>query len=267
MRRANGGRDVTTELYLEDSTVRQFEATVERSLDDRIVLDRTHFYPTGGGQPHDTGRIAVADGSTDTGATATDGAGVSADDESVRVTDVAKKDTIYHTVDGPTPAAGERVVATVDWDRRHAHMRYHTAQHLLSATLLAEFDAPTVGNQLYDDRARLDCEHDRFTETELADLEAAMNAVVEDGLPVRHYTMERATAERELDTERTRIDLLPESITELRIVEIGDADDPLDRTACAGTHVESTAELGEVTITGRRTQGSDAERVTFELAD
>ncbi len=251
--------DVTTELYLADNTVRQFEATVERSLDDRVVLDRTHFYPTGGGQPHDTGTISLADGSADDENPA--------DEKSVRVTDVTKKDTIYHTVDGPTPATGERVVGTLDWDRRHAHMRYHTAQHLLSATLLTEFDAPTVGNQLYADRARLDCEHDRFTETELADLEASLNAVVDDGVPVRHHTMDRATAERALDTERTRIDLLPDSITELRIVEIGDADDPLDRTACAGTHVESTAELGAVTITGRRTQGSDAERVTFELTD
>jgi misacylated tRNA(Ala) deacylase len=241
---------VTEQLYLDDSTVRSFEATVERSLDDRVVLDRTHFYPTGGGQPNDTGTLT-------------------ADGETVSVTDVSKKDTIYHTTggDGETPAEGTTIQAELDWDRRNAHMRYHTAQHHLSAVLLTEFDARTVGNQLYDDRARLDCEYDRFSETDLADLEAQLNALVEDGLGVRHYTMAREEAESELDTQRTRIDLLPDSIRELRIVEIGDPDDPFDRTACAGTHVADTTALGEVTVTGRTTQGSDTERVEFELAD
>lgn len=239
---------VTEQLYLADSAVGRFDATVERALDDRVVLDATHFYPTGGGQPNDTGTLVV-------------------DGERLSVTDVTKKDTIYHTVDGDPPAAGTPVVGSLDWERRYAHSRYHTAQHLLSAVLLTEFDAPTVGNQLYADRARLDCEYDRFSETELADVEAELNALVDDGLGVRHYTMDRDAAEAELDTQRTRIDLLPDSIEELRIVEIGDPEDPFDRTACAGTHVADTAALGAVTVTGRTTQGSDTERVTFELAD
>jgi misacylated tRNA(Ala) deacylase len=239
---------VTEQLYLEDSTVQSFEATVERSLADRVVLDATHFYPTGGGQPHDTGTLAV-------------------DGEQRRVTGVEKKDEVYHTLAGDTPDRGTTVQCEIDWDRRHAHMRYHTAQHLLSAVLLREFDAPTVGNQLYDDRARLDCEYDRFTETDLADLETELNALVDDGLDVRHYTMSRERAESELDTQRTRIDLLPDSIRELRIVEVGDAEDPFDRTACAGTHVGNTADLGEVTVTDRTTQGAEKERVTFELAE
>lgn len=240
---------MTTELYLEDATVRQFEATVERSLDDRVVLDQTHFYPTGGGQPNDTGQLTLADG-TDT-----------------QVTDVSKKDTVYHTVAGPTPEPGEQITGRIDWPRRWAHMRYHTAQHLLSAVLLEEFDAPTVGNQLYDDRARLDCAYDRFSETDLTDIETRLNELIDADLPVRHYQLDRERAERELDTERTRIDLLPDSITELRIVEIGDPEEPFDRTACAGTHVESTGELGAARVTGRTTQGSDTERVSFELTE
>lgn len=239
---------MTEQRYLADSTVRTFEATVERSLPNRVVLDSTHFYPTGGGQPHDTGRL-VADG-TD-----------------YRVVDVKKQDTVYHTLAGETPSVGETVRGEIDWDRRQAHSRYHTAQHVLSAVLLSDFDAPTVGNQLYEDRARLDCSYERFSETELADLEASLNEVVDAGLPVRSYTMARDRAEAELDTERTRIDLLPDSIQELRIVEIGDENDPFDRTACAGTHTADTAELGEVTVTGRTTQGSETERVAFELAD
>jgi misacylated tRNA(Ala) deacylase len=145
-------------------------------------------------------------------------------------------------------------------------MRYHTAQHLLSALLLAEYDAPTRGNQLYADRARLDVEHDRFDQTDLEDVEASMNDLVEDGRPVTWYTMDRAEAERTLDTDRTRIDLLPDSIRELRIVEIGGSEGAVfDRTACAGTHVTNTAAVGEVTVTGRETGGSGRERLHFQL--
>lgn len=241
---------MTEPLYLEASGERTFEATVTRVAGDRVVLDRTHFYPTGGGQPHDTGTLS-------------DG------DETWTVTGVRKKDTIYHAVDGTPPEEGTAVTGELDWDRRASHMRYHTAQHLLSALLLEEYDAPTTGNQLYADRARLDCGYDRFTDEDFADIETRMNDLIADELPVRWYEMDRDEAEAELDTERTRIDLLPDSITEIRIVEIGDADDPYDRTACAGTHVANTAEigdLGEFRVTGRETKGSDEERIKFELA-
>ena len=247
---------MTEQLYLADSTVGEFEATVERALEERVVLDRTHFYPTGGGQPNDTGTLRLLD--VDDGTA-----------DEVAVTDVEKTDTVYHHLDDAAPPEGARVRGVVDWDRRRAHMRYHTAQHLLSAVLLDEFDARTVGNQLYADRARLDAEYPKFSETDLADIETRMNAIVDDALPVRHYTMDRGVAEAELDTERTRIDLLPGSITELRIVEIGgvDAQEPLDRTACAGTHVGNTEELRGVTVEGRTTQGGDKERVEFTLVD
>lgn len=246
---------MTEQLYLADSTVGEFEATVERALDERVVLDRTHFYPTGGGQPNDTGTVRVLDGSDETA-------------DEFAVTDVEKTDTVYHHLDGAAPPEGARVRGVLDWDRRRAHMRYHTAQHLLSAVLLDDFGARTVGNQLYADRARLDAEYPKFSETDLADIEARMNALVDDALPVRHYTMDREVAEAELDTERTRIDLLPSSITELRIVEVGgkDTDDPFDRTACAGTHVGATDAIGEVTVEGRTTQGGEKERVEFTLA-
>ena len=239
---------MTEQAYLQDSTVRTFEATVERVTGNRVVLDRTHFYPEGGGQPADHG-ILSADGTEWT------------------VTDVQKKDTIYHELDDEPPEVGTTVTARLDWERRDGHMRHHTAQHLLSALLLEAFDAPTVGNQLYHDRARIDAEYDRFTDEDLDAIEARMNELVDAGLPVRWYEMDREQAERELDTERTRIDLLPKSITELRIVEIGPEDEPYDRTACAGTHVESTDELGRVEVTGRETKGSGGERVSFTLQE
>jgi misacylated tRNA(Ala) deacylase len=238
---------MTEPLYLADSGVQSFDARVERTLDDRVVLDRTCFYPTGGGQPHDTGTLSTGD-------------------RTWRVTGVAKRDTIYHTVDGPEPPeVGETVLGDLDWERRAAHMRYHTAQHLLSAYLLERYDAPTTGNQLYADRARLDCGYERFTGDDLEDIERGLNDLIESDLPVRWYEMDREAAEADLDPERTRLDLLPESITEVRIVEIGDAEEPYDRTACAGTHVESTDEIGAIAVTGRETRGSDEERLSFTL--
>lgn len=239
---------MTEQRYLADSSVATFEATVERALDDRVVLDRTHFYPEGGGQPADRGTL-VGDGTT------------------WQVTDVQKTDTVYHTVADDLPAEGTTVTGELDWDRRWSHMRYHTAQHLLSAVLLDEFDAPTVGNQLYRDRARIDVERSRFTETDLADVAARMNELVEAGLAVDWYQLDREEAEETLDSERTRIDLLPDSITELRIVEIRDGDDVFDRTACAGTHVRSTADIGTFEVTGRESRGSDAERLRFVLEE
>lgn len=251
---------MTEQAYLADSSVRSFEATVERALDGRVVLDRTHFYPEGGGQPADRGTLS-AGGRTWT------------------VSDVRKRDTVYHHLDGDPPAAGTVVSGALDWDRRWAHMRYHTAQHLLSAVLLSAYDAPTVGNQLYHDRARIDVEHGRFDAADLADLEARTNELIEAALTVDWYTVDRERAERTLDPERTRLDLLPDSISELRIVEIrdptadgGDAGDGpasdeavFDRTACAGTHVRDTADLGEFVVTGRESRGSDAERIRFVL--
>ena len=261
---------MTERLYLADDTVTAFEATVERVLSDpdRLVLDRTHFYPTGGGQPHDTGTIRVADADDTAGGTAEDGT-------RWHVVDVEMADTVHHAVEpiddgSPLPEPGTEVVCEIDADRRAVHSRYHTAQHLLSALLLDEFDARTTGNQLYSDRARLDAEYDRFTDAELDRIETGLNGLIGDARPVSSYTMDRETAEATLDTDRTRIDLLPDSIEELRIVEVAGADgddEPYDRTACAGTHVANTAEIGEVVVTGRETKGPEEERVRFELAE
>lgn len=245
---------MTEALYLAESTRREFEATVSRVVDDRVVLDRTLFYPEGGGQPADRGILRAGD-------------------EEWTVRDVRKTDTIYHHLESGSetdpasdpPTAGTTVTGELDWERRRAHMRYHTAQHLLSAHLLAEYDAVTTGNQLYADRARLDCRYDRFDDANLARIERELNDLIDADLPVRWYELDRDVAEERLDPERTRIDLLPDSISEVRIVEIGDEDEPYDRTACAGTHVSNTAAIGSLEVTGRETAGSGEERIRFRL--
>ncbi|ELZ92704.1 alanyl-tRNA editing protein [Haloferax sulfurifontis] len=238
---------MTDARYLDDAATDEFEATVETVRgSDRVVLDRTYFYPTGGGQPHDTGTLSTGGERWD-------------------VTDVRKRDRIEHVVAGDAPEPGTTVTGRVDAARRRAHSRYHTAQHLLSAVLLDEFDAETTGNQLYADRARLDCAYDRFDDDDLRTIETRLNDLVASDLPVRWYSLDREEAEATLDPERTRLHLLPDSIREVRIVEIGDAEDPFDRTACAGTHVASTGDIGAVSVTGRTTQGSAHECVNFAL--
>jgi len=253
---------VTERRYLQDSSVREFDATVTAVRGDRIVLDATQFYPTGGGQPHDTGVLRTECDAFD-------------------VVDVELADELEHHLeyagDDHGLEAGDAVTGVVDDARRTAHSRSHTAQHVLSAVLLETYDARTTGNQVYEDRARLDCEHERFDRDDLDGIESRLREVVAADHPVRWYEMARGVAEAELDTDRTRIDLLPESITELRIVEVGGegprghcdpgdaAADPLDRTACAGTHVPGTGDIGSVTVTGRETAGSGEERIRFEL--
>ncbi|UVE49061.1 alanyl-tRNA editing protein [Haloferax larsenii] len=241
---------MTDARYLDDADRLTFDATVEAVRGtDRVVLDQTYFYPTGGGQPHDTGTLSTAK-------------------QEWTVADVQKRDRIEHVVEvgnGDPPEPGTTVTGDIDAERRRAHMRYHTAQHLLSAVLLDEYDAETTGNQLYTDHAHLDCAYERFNETDLSHIESRLNELVDSDLPVRWYTLDRDEAEATLDPERTRLHLLPDSIRKVRIVEIGDEADPFDRTACAGTHVPSTGEIGTVVVTGRTTQGSSHERVEFVL--
>lgn len=247
---ARVGPGMTEALYLDETERRTFEACVERTFDDRVVLDRTCFYPTGGGQPSDTG-VLRDESSGDVWS----------------VTAVEKRDTIHHVVEGSPPPVGTSLVGALDWKRRLAHMRYHTAQHLLSAVLLERFDAETTGNQLYADHAHLDCSYPRFSTADLAAIERRLNELVAADTPVEWYVLDREAAERRLDPDRTRLHLLPDSITEVRIVEIGAPTGGVyDRTACAGTHVASTGDIGAVDVVGRETKGSDEERIEFVLS-
>ncbi len=237
---------MTERLYFTDAYFDTFEAEVVDVDGREVMLDRTAFYPTGGGQPHDTGWLRLGS-------------------DELAVTDVSGRDEIVHELEAePEVDKGATAFGILDWERRFALMQYHTAQHLLSAVLLAEFDAETTGNQLYPDRARIDCAYPRFDQSDMDTIEELVNDLIEADHPVSTRILDREVAEDELDAERTRLDLLPDSVTEVRIVEIGE-DGAVDRTACAGTHVRETGELPPMEITGRETKGSDEERLTFHL--
>lgn len=228
---------MTELIYFDDCYVKEFDAEVVESEEDRVVLDRTAFYPEGGGQPSDTGEM-----------------------DGYRVRKVEKGGgKVEHVLGGGAPGPGSTVHCILDWERRYSHMRYHTAQHIISAIVLDDYGGATTGNQLYADRARIDFDVSISDRTE--EVEEKVNSVIDEGRDVDIYTLSREEAMEELDPERTRIDLLPESIEELRIVDV----EGLDRTACAGTHVKNTEELGEFEITGTESKGKGRKRVEFIL--
>jgi misacylated tRNA(Ala) deacylase len=227
--------------------VTEFEATVTEATDEYVVLDGTYFYPEGGGQPPDHG-VLEWDGGHAT------------------VTKVRKNhgDVRHYVegVEGEVPADGTIATGRIDADRRDRLRRMHTAQHVVSRVVLDEFDATTAGNQIHEDRSRIDFEPADFDDDDLATIERESNAVVERDLPVTKVERPRERVEDETPEGRTQLDLIPDHVDPLRVVEIDD----FDVCPCGGTHVESTGEIGAITLTNRTSKGADVERVEFELA-
>jgi misacylated tRNA(Ala) deacylase len=233
-------------LYLPDperAYETSFEAEVVRSTDNHVKLDRTLFYPTGGGQPHDTGVVEAGD-------------------DELRVESVRKDHgDPLHELDGTPPAEGETVRGEIDWHRREKLMRMHTAQHVVSAVAYERFGATTDGNQIHTDYSRVDFDVDGFTDEQLETIQTEANAVFDDDLPVEGYEEDRAKLKKRIDTERTLLHLIPDHVTTLRVVEIPD----VDICPCAGTHVKSTGEIGELEILRTENKGSDRTRIVYGL--
>lgn len=220
-----------------------FEARVVDATSDHVELDQTLFYATGGGQPHDTGVLRWDGGEA-------------------RVVDVRKKGQPYlHKVAGPPPEEDTEVTGEVDWPRRHALMRMHTAQHVLSAVIWDQLEAKTCGNNISKDYSRVDFEVDGFTEAQLAEIEAACNEVFEGDIPLEGYEEDRETLEARIDPRSTLLHLIPKSITRLRVVEIPG----VDVCPCAGTHVQRTGEIGRLKVLRTENKGAGRTRLAYEL--
>lgn len=236
---------MTEILYMKDiesNYIREFDARVLDRGFDFVVLDRTAFYAVGGGQPSDTGRLSWSEGSTE-------------------VREVTKKGEIrHHLVQNPDIVPDE-LKGTLDWDRRYAHMRMHTAQHIVSGVVYDFYGGRTVGNQIYQDRSRIDFAPVTFTDEMLADIQSKCNDIFDKGTKVEISTISRDQLEKEVDAQRANLDLLPKSVRELRVVTIGD----FDVCPCAGTHVRSLDEVGRLRIIKKDRKGKDRERVTYEL--
>lgn len=235
---------MTEILYMKDvesNYIKEFDARIVDHGDDYVILDRTAFYAEGGGQPTDKGILKWSDSQS-------------------AVRKVKKdKGTVKHFV-GSIPAV-EEVHAELDWERRYALMRMHTAQHVVSGVVFNLFEARTVGNQIHGDHSRIDFHPVTFEENDLRVIEETCNNVISKNVPVSIYEEDRSVLEVKMGKQRYIMDLIPESIRRLRVIQIGD----FDICPCGGTHVRNTSELGSVHVMSRRSKGMDKERLTYEL--
>jgi misacylated tRNA(Ala) deacylase len=229
-------------LYLTDAYLREFDATVVDVREGGVALDSTAFYPTGGGQPHDIGELA-----------------------GLTVTEVRKEaDGVWHTVAaGPLPAIGQVVHGTVDWDRRHSLMRTHTALHVLCGVIWNEWRVPVTGGNMEPLSARMDFEFDPLPEGFGPRVEQLVNDALERDYPIEVSFLPRSTAVMDEDLIRTKVSLIPESVPEIRVVDIVG----LDKQADGGTHVRSTAEVGRIRVVKLENKGKGNKRVRLEVLD
>ncbi|MBO63897.1 MAG: alanyl-tRNA editing protein [Euryarchaeota archaeon] len=241
---------ITKKLYLESieaAYLEQFTAEVIAIEDNKIVLDQTLFYPLGGGQNWDLGSIDGPNGK-------------------MNVIEVRGRDTIYHTIEDTFELEiGDEVSGTIDFERRYAHMKMHTAQHLVSGIAYEMFDGVrTVGNQIHTEKSRIDFKPIQFTEDMLLELQSAVNEKIQLGLEVTDSQMTRDEINSIMPQERTNMDLLPSFINDLRVVTIGDKQ---DLCPCAGTHVRNISEIKGIEFIGKKSKGKGTQRVTYELID
>jgi misacylated tRNA(Ala) deacylase len=238
---------MTKLLYLHDSYLRDFTATVVDIIDDGIVLDRTAFYVTGGGQPHDTG-ILIAGAAQWT------------------VTNVSRRDgVVVHALAGDPelPRPGTTLAGSIDWERRYRLMRTHSALHVLCGVVFREFGALVTGGNMALDKARMDFELEDLNPERVGHIERVANAVVADGRAITWRSLPRDEAFQIPDLIRTRINLLPADMTEIRVVEVAG----LDIQADGGTHVRNTREIGGLRVIGTRSKGRLNKRLEIELLD
>ena len=220
--------------------LKEFDANVAEAGADHVILDKTLFYAEAGGQPTDTGLLRWNGG------------------EAMVWKVTKEKGVIKHYVDNLPPLG--LVHGVIDWERRHAHMRMHTSQHVLSGLVFKIFGARTVGNQIHADYSRVDFQPANFTDDDQRRIENECNKVFSAGLPVTIFEEDRIAVENRVD-DRALMDLIPKSIRRLRIVKIQDA----DYCPCGGTHLRNTSEVGRMHITERRSKGRETDRIVYEL--
>jgi len=234
-------------LYHENSFTFECTATVVAVENDEIALDATVFYPGGGGQLPDHGTISW--------------------DSNQQVGSIIalnkRNDIVWHSLDMLPPRVGTEVVCKIDWDFRYRMMRTHTALHILCGTIWREFGVQVTGGQMYPDRARMDFAMEDLNKERLAFIEERMNAAVEADYPIQVYTLPRQKAFAIPDLIRTKVNLLPPEMQEIRIVEIVG----LDLQADGGTHVHHTKEVGGIQITKAENKGKMNKRLEIKLID
>ena len=238
----------TEMLFLHDAYLRSFDATVVavREGDGAVALDRTAFYATGGGQPHDTGTVAGR-----------------------QVTAVKKEgDVLWHTLEGDGAggaplAVGDEVAGEIDWERRHALMRTHTALHVLCGVIWNEYGKAVTGGNMEPLSARMDFEFDPLPAAFGETIEARVNEELAAARPIEVAFLPRDVALADPDPIRTKVNLIPESVKEIRVIDIVG----LDKQADGGTHVRSTDEVGRIRVVKTESKGKANKRIRIEVLD
>lgn len=236
---------MTEKLYHQDTYLQEFEAIVTQVSEERVALDRTAFYPSGGGQPSDLGRM------------------VRGADEFM----VSKVETdageIWHTVDPEGLREGDAVAAYLDWPYRYKLMRTHTAMHILCGVIWRDYGASVTGGNMTPGRGRMDFEFQRMQKELVEEIEAKINVEVDAARPISAAVLPREQAFEIPDLIRTKINLLPNGIQQVRVVEI----DGLDLQADGGTHVANTSEVGPIRVVDYKSKGRINKRLVVELED
>ena len=236
---------MTELLFLQDSYIKEFAAKVTEHVDGGIILDRTAFYIGGGGQPCDHGML-VSDG------------------VEYKVTKVGRENgTLIHYIEDTQSVIGTSVTGTIDWERRYSLMRTHTALHILSGIVWRDFGAKVTGGDMQPGTARMDFELENISTSFSDEIYEKLNQEVEQARPIEIGFLTRQEAESEPDLIRTKINLLPPEITEIRTIDIRG----LDLQADGGTHVANTREVGQVNIIGHESKGRINKRLRIALED
>ncbi|UCE09213.1 MAG: alanyl-tRNA editing protein [Candidatus Thorarchaeota archaeon] len=241
---------MTELLHMRDNYLKEFDATVSSVGEGYVVLDRTAFYPEGGGQSGDKGELWSAG-------------------SKVLVKNVAKQEgTIRHLLmDDHDFKTGDPIRGVIDWDWRYECMRFHTAQHVLSRYLQLEYGLETVGNHIKPGGSRADyAPLDELNDQMKTNIENGVNDVLSRSLDVEIRFMPRADAIEFLQAAgyQTRyLEMVPKSIKEFRVMVIGD----YDASSCAGTHVSNTSEIGSIVLGRTKNVGAGKRRIYFKLSN
>ena len=234
---------MTEVLCYVDSYLREFDATVVAVADKGVVLNRTAFYPGGGGQPPDTG-VLQAEG------------------QEFRVRKISRSDgQLVHELEGTGTAAGTPVHGLIDWERRYQLMRTHTALHVLCGVVWRDYGAQVTGGDMKPLSARMDFELEHMSADFAQEIEARINQEVEAARPIEIGALSRDEAFKTPDLIRTKINLLPPSIQEIRTVNVVG----LDLQADGGTHVANTREVGAIRVVGHESKGRINKRLRIEV--
>jgi misacylated tRNA(Ala) deacylase len=238
---------MTQKIYAVDSYARTMSAEVVRTDvdDNRVLLDRTVFYPGGGGQPHDVGHLTVGEDRIDV----------------ERVTQDA--DGVWHWLDGSLPSVGTTIEGTIEWDRRFALMRTHTAMHALCGVVWNRFRSPVTGGNMQPGAGRLDFDLPDWTADQIPIIEAELNTELERRRNIEVSFLPRNAADEDPSLIRTKVNLLPKGIQEVRVIDIVG----LDRQADGGTHVSDTGQVGRITIPKAENKGRGFRRIRIRLQD